>query len=178
MSESNHLDDLPPHWRAKLDVARVKGCLVKGPCWTWTGAKNGSYGKVTDGYHTKQIHRAVYERLVGPIPTELQVDHLCSNTYCCNPAHLEPVTRAVNMRRGMLRRRGWTHAEIMLDERLRRQEEEHVQNMLSRPSPTGLSRRSRYRRLIHKRAQLELEQSREASATIDFELKEDDDDVA
>jgi HNH endonuclease len=45
-------------------------------------------------------HRAAYIELVGPVPDGLQLDHLCRNRPCCNPAHLEPVTQDENMKRG------------------------------------------------------------------------------
>lgn len=38
--------------------------------------------------------------LVGPIPQGLHLDHLCRNTRCVNPDHLEPVTPKVNNSRG------------------------------------------------------------------------------
>ena len=44
-------------------------------------------------------HRFAYELLIGPIPSGLTIDHLCRNTGCVNPAHMEPVTRAENARR-------------------------------------------------------------------------------
>lgn len=44
-----------------------------------------------------------YELLVGPIGEGLQVDHLCFNTLCINPAHLEPVTPKENTRRSVAR---------------------------------------------------------------------------
>ncbi len=47
-------------------------------------------------------HRAAYVAANGPIPVGLEIDHLCRNTICCNPAHLEAVTRAVNTARGDL----------------------------------------------------------------------------
>jgi hypothetical protein len=37
--------------------------------------------------------------MVGPVPEGLELDHLCENPPCCNPAHLEPVTHAENNRR-------------------------------------------------------------------------------
>jgi hypothetical protein len=71
-------------------------------CWNWTGAKDRhGYGRISirpDG--TKFTHRVAYELLIGPIPQGLSLDHLCRNTSCCNPAHLEPVTHAENVRRG------------------------------------------------------------------------------
>lgn len=45
-------------------------------------------------------HRHAYESLVGPIPGELTIDHLCRVRCCVNPDHLEPVTRGENVRRG------------------------------------------------------------------------------
>jgi hypothetical protein len=44
----------------------------------------------------------MYERHIGPIPEGLQLDHLCRNRACINPAHLEPVTNLENLRRGEL----------------------------------------------------------------------------
>lgn len=84
-------------------------------CWPWTGyiAPNG-YG--TFGAHTTKTrlpHRIAYQFLIGPIPEGLVLDHLCHtrdpqctdndacpHRRCCNPAHLEPVTRRENVRRG------------------------------------------------------------------------------
>ena len=45
-------------------------------------------------------HRLIYEHFNGPIPDGLQIDHLCRNRACCNPAHLEPVTQQENIARG------------------------------------------------------------------------------
>jgi hypothetical protein len=72
-----------------------------GGCWQWLGClKNGGYGAFSLHYKTYGAHRFVYEFLVGPIPDGLQLDHLCRNRGCVNPAHLEPVTQQDNMLRG------------------------------------------------------------------------------
>lgn len=75
-----------------------------GPCWIWTGSRSGGgYGRFvvdTTRRESTGAHRFSYELLVGPIPEGLQIDHLCRVRACCNPAHLEPVTTAENVRRG------------------------------------------------------------------------------
>lgn len=69
-------------------------------CWLWSGCVAGrGYGRIFDGQRPQFAHRAMYELLVGPIPAEFQIDHLCRVTRCVNPAHLEPVTPFENGRR-------------------------------------------------------------------------------
>lgn len=79
-----------------------------GGCWIWTGADDGyGYGSLSVGSRANGTKRAVrayryaYERIVGSVPEGLQLDHLCRVRRCVNPAHLEPVTRRVNLLRGM-----------------------------------------------------------------------------
>lgn len=50
-------------------------------------------------------HRVSYELHIGEIPGNLQIDHLCSVRLCVNPAHLEAVTLAENVRRAQKKRR-------------------------------------------------------------------------
>ena len=70
-------------------------------CWIWIGHITPlGYGR----YSAKFAHRLVYELLVGKIPKGLELDHLCRNTRCVNPKHLEPVTHKENILRGI----GWT----------------------------------------------------------------------
>lgn len=72
-------------------------------CWQWVGYVNDDgYGITTTNKGRIRTHRFVYETLVGPIPSGLDIDHLCRNRACCNPDHLEPVTRKENLRRSPL----------------------------------------------------------------------------
>ncbi len=68
-------------------------------CWEWTGAEVGGYGYFRLGPRQVKAHRMAYELLVGPIPDDLVIDHLCRNTGCVNPAHMEPVSAGENVRR-------------------------------------------------------------------------------
>ncbi len=69
-------------------------------CWNWTGNVWCGYGMYGLGGKCWRVHRLSYTELVGDIPEGLTLDHLCRNKRCVNPAHLEPVTAAVNTMRG------------------------------------------------------------------------------
>ena len=69
-------------------------------CWLFLGSRTRGYGKFYNGGKYTYAHRYAYELLVGPIPDELQLDHLCRVRHCVNPAHLEAVTHQVNGLRG------------------------------------------------------------------------------
>lgn len=78
--------------------SKVSGGTVD-ECWVWTA------GNVQNGYASFRpdaggvlmlAHRFAYEDLRAQIPEGLQLDHLCRNTLCVNPWHLEPVTPRVN----------------------------------------------------------------------------------
>lgn len=71
-------------------------------CWLWTaGVTTTGYGAFTPQRHVQvKAHRWSYEAVNGPIPDGLVLDHLCRNTLCVNPSHLEPVTNEENVLRG------------------------------------------------------------------------------
>lgn len=77
---------------------------ASGDCWEWLAARSGLYGftaeHLPDGTRRQMTaHRAVWTLLVGPIAPGLKLDHLCRNTLCVNPDHLEPVSQTENTKR-------------------------------------------------------------------------------
>lgn len=84
--------------RARLDASYV---VEPEGCWRWVkGLTSAGYGHFhyAGGYY--QAHRFLYTLHVSPVPAGLDMDHLCRNRWCVNPAHLEAVTRVTNIRRG------------------------------------------------------------------------------
>lgn len=70
-------------------------------CWRWVAAIDQyGYGRFRQRDRNALAHRVVYELLVGSIAVDLTLDHRCRNRWCVNPAHLEPVSLAENIRRG------------------------------------------------------------------------------
>lgn len=85
---------LPPRFWSKVDHS--------SGCWIWTASLNNQgYAMFGVNGRMRTAHRYAYEVLVGAVPSGLELDHLCRNRACVNPDHLEPVTRTVNVRRGL-----------------------------------------------------------------------------
>lgn len=88
-------------------------------CWPWTSTiTDEGYGVFQVGGRQVKAHRYSYELEHGPIPDGLDLDHQCHNRdagchanaaclhrRCVNPAHAEPVTKAINSARAHAHRR-------------------------------------------------------------------------
>jgi hypothetical protein len=87
--------DLETHFERKVVIGH------QGGHWSVDAKINNK------GYHvisigdarTDYAHRVAHRLYIGPIPVHLEVDHKCRVKWCCNPAHLEAVTHAENLRR-------------------------------------------------------------------------------
>ena len=89
----------------------LKSCKVEQrgfdtPCWVWKGGNSGesstsgrTYGRISAFGATSAVHRVMYSCFNGYLPPSKEVDHLCNNSLCCNPDHLEMTTRKQNLKR-------------------------------------------------------------------------------
>ena len=94
-----------PHYLSDIDhfMSKVE---KTDSCWLWKGTiDRKGYGQYTiprSGGKKVGAHRYAYQIFKGMIPQGREPDHLCRVRHCCNPEHLEAVTRSENLRRGLV----------------------------------------------------------------------------
>jgi hypothetical protein len=101
--------------------------LLGDGCWPWPKLDSRGYGLFSMNGRRYGAHTAVWVLAFGPVPFGMEIDHLCHtwaveagtckgggsclHRRCCRLSHLEPVTHAENIRRGMTGKckhsRGW-----------------------------------------------------------------------
>ena len=103
---SKHYQRLNNNWNTAdpkdIDYRFWRNCEIKETgCWEWLGYTNpAGYGQFGSENGTVMLsHRWAYRRFVGELIDGLTIDHLCRNTKCCNPEHLEQVTLQENLKR-------------------------------------------------------------------------------
>lgn len=100
-------DDLIARLLARSVRNEETGCLV------WTGPLRKGYGSIgIYGVGQRRVHLAAWIYTFGPVPTGLELDHLChtrsdcdlgdacQHRACWNVEHLEPVPHTINVLRG------------------------------------------------------------------------------
>ncbi len=90
--------------KSDLERFREKYVVEESGCWRWAAAinKDTGYGAFWFRGQMQGAHVAAYNLFVGEVPKGLELDHKCRNRWCCNPEHVEPVTRKVNCERSPL----------------------------------------------------------------------------
>jgi len=97
------------HWNRTEIPARVQERAHErwepdGDCWISTYSV-ASHGYAQVGWQTKRerhlvlAHRASWERVNGPVPAGMTLDHICKNRRCVNPNHLRVLDNFENARR-------------------------------------------------------------------------------
>jgi hypothetical protein len=114
-------------WRDAAEILRRRTEFFwanvdkRGPdeCWPWLRKPNDAgYGQLRWIGTSMQAHRVAYLLEHGELPGGMEIDHTCHDPrectlkrecphrLCCNPAHLEAVTRPVNLERSNRNRPG------------------------------------------------------------------------
>lgn len=99
-------------WRRHGDPHYQPNLVVCGPaekrfwahvkkadgCWGWDGSLSSrGYPQIKIDRKIVRAYRYSYELHYGPIEPGLEIDHMCRNTVCVNPEHLQMVTKSENL---------------------------------------------------------------------------------
>lgn len=98
--------------QGKYEVNDITGC------WVWLASEGSTgYGQISHnlGVGRQKLlkaHQATWLVFRGSVPKGKVLDHVCRNTRCVNPGHLEPVTAGQNAQRQFLGKVGWTQCPV------------------------------------------------------------------
>lgn len=80
-------DEQQERFWSRVEVQQPAGC------WEWRGTIGSrGYGQFTVNYKIYKPHRVAYALLIGDVPADMALDHLCFNKSCVNPDHIRVTT--------------------------------------------------------------------------------------
>jgi hypothetical protein len=96
--------NLTERWHETLQRIMSNVDITEDGCWLWKGGtsgdgRGGGYARMSLNGSTVAVHRVMYTHFNGYIPGKKQIDHVCRNRACVNPAHLEMVSHKENQKR-------------------------------------------------------------------------------
>jgi hypothetical protein len=96
---------VPPNNIDPLTRVLTNSKITDKGCWEYLGSHNGKGGGYCQ-FSVKNkhlyVHRFMYEYYYNSLDSSLVIDHLCRNSRCVNPLHLEETTQKTNCRRGLV----------------------------------------------------------------------------
>lgn len=112
-------------WRTLLSLIEQGSTKSDTGCWEWQGTIKDGYPKHASlSTLCNGVHRAALEAKHGKPLGKQAAHHMCANTICVNPDHLQPVTHRENAAE-MLARNYYITRIKQLEEALAATEPEH-----------------------------------------------------
>ena len=101
--------------KGMLKAIKKRVSITKNGCWEWNRLDSDGYARVTIGDKNIALHRLVLEaKHEAPLGSQA-AHHICANTKCVNPEHLQPVTHRDNVAE-MLARHSYLNRIAELEE--------------------------------------------------------------
>ena len=82
-----------------VDAIKARATRTVDGCWEWPSVTADGYPVVTLGKQRKKVpvHRLSLEAWMGVALGNQSAHHVCANTRCVNPEHLQPITHRENV---------------------------------------------------------------------------------
>src|SRR5699024_3832985 len=111
-------------YKGMLKAIEKQAKVSKNGCWEWPRLDSTGYPRIDlDGKHTA-VHRLSLEaKHEAPLGSQA-AHHMCANTKCVNPDHLQPVTHRDNTAE-MMARRAYVDRIAELEEAIKKLDPSH-----------------------------------------------------
>lgn len=83
-------------WSEVIRAIRASCSVTQDGCWLWSRQTHRGYPVVQVGTQRLQVHRLSLEAKHGRPLGSQPAHHVCAQTTCVNPAHLQPITHREN----------------------------------------------------------------------------------